>query len=1445
MDPLNELWKIDVGGNWAEKLNSLQKEISETQVGWERLSLSMTAAGAKFKTPAAEMRELSKEARNAARDAEEAAVKMEKVADEGEILGRAYSSQVKEVNKLNTVRARELAILERTKEKQDPLILQMRAEAGAIQRVTRALKKQLEDRRFLELAKEAGLQVEEKQVKVFNAEADALERIEAAAKRAAVAKELQARGFDAQGNLSSVVEGPSIPDSFNGALTAEGRAKAADAANARLAKLEADNLTKSKLLQNQAYIDGVKRSKELRQQMDELTKSTDATESASNRFLFTFRRLIGVMALFTVARVVTRGFTDMVKGAIRFQAEIESTRVGLSGLIAASAEIRTPSGGRLGIDDQLLLSQQIAIDQMNKLRIDALQTAASYDELARAFQNAVAPGIQSGLTLDQIRKVTVNISQAATGLGLAQDQLAEEIRSLFTGAISARNTRIATALGITPADIARAKQLGTLFEFLDQRFQAISKTGKLLMNTFTGQLSNAADAFKQLLASSSTPLFEQLKASLADLQKAIFTTTKDAVQLDPQTLSAFRQLFQGLAQGVASVRAAFSKLDLTGFAIALGTLGQGLGLAMGVIANAIVLVSNAVNPVLGAFKLLISLVNTVVAGVRGLPTPVQQALGLVTSLAAKFLVFSIAARKSISAWIAIAGALKKIRDYAIVSTAAANLAPGPLRLINTLLNGVVIRMAAISKWALIVIGVLLLVDTVMKGLGAKKGVFDYINDALSAVSDKLFGALDGVKGLKEELAGDAKSPFGIPVNDFRELKGALQEIGLEMQNGIRRSAAELKTSLASIGLSGAVAQQITNTLRIRLELQDQKAFRDTELQLQRLQARFDEVGGEATAKRAAEIKANIEALNKVIDDNRDKVTTLQNSLFGGSRNEGVRLAARRALEQDAKALKEIQNDPAFSGLSTEGVFASRFGIFPAERAKERIEAAQQYNDLRDSIKAAEAAQLRLKNAFKGVAEADTLSSQIADLRKARDELLKSSFLIESQELLGSVSANLFDEGNRQKTFKADLEAAKALANIAANSNVLQQEAVQAAAQYSNVVTKNAIEQLEAERSLEETLNLLRQRRADLVALVQSGVRLTSEESDTVDAVNKKLYEQAVLLDDKLQQQKLLNAEQEREAKNRAQLANLRATGSTFEGIQFGLLEFQKNNSSLFDVGSQFAVGALDGFAQVGGQAIGELFNPDSNFELAEAAGQLALRLGTELATAVIKNLLSEVIGALLPGLAGSLGFTTGASALTTAGGVLSKAATGLVLSAGKLIIAAGKLAAANIAGVATATARGGKIGVNTPRVRGPMGAFAGAPGFARGGTLGKDHRDTIPAWLRPGEWVIRPEAVALYGDRLFQLLNRRQLNPSVLSGISSAAKTGSSGLVMPRRSGYATGGKVASSAPSGGTQTVVVANYYDEQTMDRSLAAGQQAQLRFARTKRSQYLASLGLTPGG
>ena len=69
-------------------------------------------------------------------------------------------------------------------------------------------------------------------------------------------------------------------------------------------------------------------------------------------------------------------------------------------------------------------------------------------------------------------------------------------------------------------------------------------------------------------------------------------------------------------------------------------------------------------------------------------------------------------------------------------------------------------------------------------------------------------------------------------------------------------------------------------------------------------------------------------------------------------------------------------------------------------------------------------------------------------------------------------------------------------------------------------------------------------------------------------------------------------------------------------------------------------------------------------------------------------------------------------------------------------------------------------------------AAGGVAGLHPGGPIGSD---TVPAWLTPGEFVIRKSAVDYYGLDFFNALNRRQMNPGP-QFIQGAAPAGNNGI---------------------------------------------------------------------
>jgi hypothetical protein len=154
--------------------------------------------------------------------------------------------------------------------------------------------------------------------------------------------------------------------------------------------------------------------------------------------------------------------------------------------------------------------------------------------------------------LDQIRVFTVNLTRAAGALGVPMNQLNEEVRDLLAGNISARNTRIATALGITNEMIRDQKQRNTLADFLNQKFAVFEATGERTAKTFRGVTSNTKQALDTLGATVTKPLFDKLAAAGFTALNKVFDV--DTAKLSP-AFSGITELAQRMFGGLGDLLA--------------------------------------------------------------------------------------------------------------------------------------------------------------------------------------------------------------------------------------------------------------------------------------------------------------------------------------------------------------------------------------------------------------------------------------------------------------------------------------------------------------------------------------------------------------------------------------------------------------------------------------------------------------------------------------------------------------------------------------------------------------------------------------------------------------------------------------------------------------------------------------------------------------------------
>src|SRR5262249_34088046 len=194
--------------------------------------------------------------------------------------------------------------------------------------------------------------------------------------------------------------------------------------------------------------------------------------------------------------------------------------------------------------DALNAALPLAQDQLEKLRVDALETALTFDELSTGFLQAIGPGLAAGLGLDQVRKTVVDISQLIIPLTGSAAQLGQELRSLLSGDIGP-DSAVARALQITRQQVESAKEAGKFADFLNEKLKAAAATGKLMGQTFAAATSNLKEAGTILAATVTKGLFDKLKTQINTLLPQVFDTAGGKVQI--------AKSFSGLADVLTAI----------------------------------------------------------------------------------------------------------------------------------------------------------------------------------------------------------------------------------------------------------------------------------------------------------------------------------------------------------------------------------------------------------------------------------------------------------------------------------------------------------------------------------------------------------------------------------------------------------------------------------------------------------------------------------------------------------------------------------------------------------------------------------------------------------------------------------------------------------------------------------------------------------------------------
>lgn len=348
-----------------------------------------------------------------------------------------------------------------------------------------------------------------------------------------------------------------------------------------------------------------------------------------------FGKLVGSITLANLATQAITGAMNTLKDAIssvvsegiRLNEFLETSRLGIATSVSAQYNLVDAQGKLLTGADAYNAALKISEEQMKAIRIAGLETAATSEELVKSFQVALASGASQGITdLTKLRELTINITNAATAMGVAQSEVPTAIRAVISGR-ELEMTTIGKTLGLTGELIRSWQQQGTLVKNLEERLGAYTEGANKAASSWQVVKSNIEETFQVFSADVTSGLFEKLRDSANGALAGIFDTKNLGLSSSfSEIANQLRDVFSGVGTVISDLIAygieAAQKLNkfLQDNSDTIGDMKQGFKEIYVAIKEALKTIFDVVKALFnvksetGEWKII---VNTVVIGLKG------------------------------------------------------------------------------------------------------------------------------------------------------------------------------------------------------------------------------------------------------------------------------------------------------------------------------------------------------------------------------------------------------------------------------------------------------------------------------------------------------------------------------------------------------------------------------------------------------------------------------------------------------------------------------------------------------------------------------------------------------------------------------------------------------------------------------------------------------------
>jgi hypothetical protein len=360
-------------------------------------------------------------------------------------------------------------------------------------------------------------------------------------------------------------------------------------------------------------------------------------------------RIVAIGAVYMGVRAISNTFLGAAKSALAFNADLETTRIGLASVIGAVQGI--------SFQDAMAPAQKIFED----LRDDAIKSTATTKELFDIFQAIVGPISAAGYGLQDVRELTNSTVAAASALNVDFAQAQRDIGMMVRGT-AGMDVKLFSMLRSTGAIAEDAEKWNKSLsgqqrvEKLKAALAKFAPAAEAYGKSWKGVTSSFKDITDQLMGAGAGPIFEAIKKyldginqkllqnreyltqtfqrwgeTLAKTLGAVFAKLESGMRFATENWDKINKTFHasvGIMQKAAIAIGAAKAMSAVGGVLDLGALGAGgmggAAAALLPLAGILALVAGAVSVAIDHWKELTSVFGNVSYLVSQLIGPVIQ-----------------------------------------------------------------------------------------------------------------------------------------------------------------------------------------------------------------------------------------------------------------------------------------------------------------------------------------------------------------------------------------------------------------------------------------------------------------------------------------------------------------------------------------------------------------------------------------------------------------------------------------------------------------------------------------------------------------------------------------------------------------------------------------------------------------------------------------------------